>query len=98
MKEFITTPVSSPKLKLDLEVIMTNWGKHSLKEEESDLPILENTLNAEDSKRLATSFHRTRKFVPTKSYPDKPPYETAGQLLSAPYDRLKTAFDKFPLF
>ncbi|KAL2373722.1 hypothetical protein RJ035_001842 [Blastomyces gilchristii] len=68
-------------------------------EEEEDLVKLESALREEESKKLATSFSRTKTFVPTRSHPsapDKPPFETAVGLLTAPIDDLADLFRKFP--
>ena len=68
-------------------------------EEEEDLPALEKGLGDERSEELARSFGRTKMFVPTRSHPsapDKPPFETVVGLLTAPLDKIKDAFSKFP--
>ena len=46
------------------------------------------------------SFTRTKHFIPTRSNPsapDKPPFETAVGMLTAPIDKLRDAFAKFPV-
>ncbi|KIL88622.1 hypothetical protein FAVG1_07869 [Fusarium avenaceum] len=80
------------------------WGlleKHIEEEENRDLPALEQALKtqAQESESLATSFARTKQFVPTRSHPsagEKPPFETVMGLMAAPIDKLADMFRKFP--
>lgn len=80
------------------------WGplKHHIEDEENrDLPALEEALKTEEgaSESLATSFERTKLFVPTRSHPsagEHPPFETAMGLLTAPFDIVSDLFRKFP--
>lgn len=70
-------------------------------EEEHDMPALEKALGSEQelSGKLATSFGRTKAFVPSRSHPsagEHPPFETALGLLTAPIDHLADLFRKFP--
>jgi hypothetical protein len=78
---------------------MTDLSKHIKDEEEQDLPALDQKLNAEDSASMATSFGRTKAFVPSRSHPSapsKPPFETVVGLMAAPIDHLADLFRKFP--
>lgn len=82
-----------------IKALMKNLAQHIKEEEEEDLVKLENALQAEESEKLATSFGRTKAFVPTRSHPsapDKPPFETVVGLLTAPIDHLADLFRKFP--
>ncbi|BFZ62787.1 hypothetical protein YB2330_003897 [Saitoella coloradoensis] len=80
----------------------TLWGKldlHVKEEEKDDLPKLDAAISAEDAESYATSFQRTKHFVPTRSHPsapDKPPFETIAGLLAAPIDKLGDLFRSFP--
>ncbi|KAI1271985.1 hemerythrin HHE cation binding domain-containing protein [Xylaria sp. FL0933] len=75
---------------------------HHIKDEESqDLPALESALQSDktQSESLATSFGRTKAFVPSRSHPsagEHPPFETAMGLLTAPIDHIADIFRKFP--
>ncbi|KAH6887664.1 hypothetical protein B0T10DRAFT_406894 [Thelonectria olida] len=74
---------------------------HMRDEEHKDLPALEDALkeHAGRSESMATSFGRTKAFVPTRSHPiagEHPPFETAMGLMTAPLDRLADMFRKFP--
>lgn len=82
-----------------IETLYADLKGHMKGEEEDDMPKLEEAISAEESERLAQSFSRTKKFVPTQSHPsapDKPPFETVVGLLTAPLDKLMDAFKKFP--
>ncbi|KXG53756.1 uncharacterized protein PGRI_008060 [Penicillium griseofulvum] len=79
--------------------LMDNLSKHIKEEENEDLPKLEGVLSQEDSENYAKTFDRTKMFVPSRSHPsapDKPPYETAIGLLTAPIDHLADLFRKWP--
>ena len=82
-----------------LKNLYTDLKQHIREEEEEDLPKLEQAVSGDESRQLAKSFQRTKKFVPTHSHPsapDKPPFETVVGLLSAPLDKLMDAFKRFP--
>ncbi|KAF3011959.1 hypothetical protein E8E15_002080 [Penicillium rubens] len=82
-----------------IKSLMKNLLEHIKEEETHDLPRLEEALSAEDSQTHARSFGRTKMFVPSRSHPtapDKPPFETAVGLLTAPIDRLADLFRKWP--
>ncbi|KAG9068236.1 hypothetical protein KI688_011831 [Linnemannia hyalina] len=82
-----------------LRTIWTDLSKHIKEEEENDLVQLEQALSSEESIDLAKSFQRTKKFVPTRSHPsapNQPPFETVVGLLTAPMDKLKDLFARFP--
>jgi len=86
-----------PKLK-ELWVILS---QHIKEEEEKDLPALESALRAStgESESMATSFGRTKAFVPSRSHPiagENPPFETVMGLLTAPMDHIADLFRKFP--
>lgn len=79
--------------------LMEDLSAHIKEEETDDLPQLEAALSHEESERYAKSFSRTKMFVPSRSHPsapDKPPYETAVGLLTAPIDHLADLFRKWP--
>jgi len=83
-----------------LKELWSSLEKHIEEEERDDLPALEKAVGARDEcQKLGRSFTRTKKFAPTRSHPsapDKPPFETAAGLLTAPIDKLMDAFRKFP--
>lgn len=87
-----------PKLK----ELMTVLADHIKDEETSDLPALEKALQmhpTKDSEDLAKSFERTKMFVPTRSHPsagESPFVEGPMGLMTAPIDRLRDMFRKFP--
>lgn len=73
--------------------------QHMKEEEVEDLPLLEKVLSQADSEKMGASFERTKMFVPTRSHPsapDRPPFETAVGLMTAPVDRLADFFRKWP--
>ena len=51
---------------------MANLKKHIQEEEADDLPALEKALKPADTADLATSFDRTKMFLPTRSHPSAP--------------------------
>jgi hemerythrin superfamily protein len=82
-----------------LKEIMEHLHTHNDSEENEDLPRLEPALGEEGSKSAAKSFTLTKKFAPTRphpSAPNKPPFETVVGLMTAPIDKLKDMFAKFP--
>lgn len=82
-----------------LNLLWKDLSAHIAEEEEHDLPLLESTLSADDSAAMVTDFKRTKMFIPTRSHPhapDKPPFETAVGLLTAPIDHVRDMFRKFP--
>ncbi|KAJ8097165.1 hypothetical protein POJ06DRAFT_286577 [Lipomyces tetrasporus] len=82
-----------------LNKVMDELKGHIKTEEEVQLPQIERALSAEESMKLAKTFSRTKLFVPTRSHPSapsKPPFETAVALLTAPIDKVRDIFKKFP--
>jgi hypothetical protein len=82
-----------------IQTLMNDLSRHIEEEETSDLVKLEDALDEEDSQSLAKSFGRTKMFVPSRSHPsapDKPPFETAVGLLTAPIDHLADLLRKWP--
>jgi hypothetical protein len=82
-----------------IDSLWETLSQHIKEEERDDLPALEKELDADESGALARSFDRTKHFVPTRSHPsapDRPPYETAVGLMSAPIDKLMDMFRSFP--
>ncbi|WVR07338.1 hypothetical protein IAU60_004379 [Kwoniella sp. DSM 27419] len=90
---------SNPEFESTLRTLWKDLTEHIKEEEERDLPQLEKALGRDESKELAASFQRTKKFVPTRSHPsapDQPPFETVVGLLAAPIDKLGDLFRRFP--
>ncbi|KAJ5824206.1 hypothetical protein N7447_006546 [Penicillium robsamsonii] len=99
LKEFQNMTPSDTQFIPAIRELMDNLSKHIKEEELNDLPKLEQALSQEDSESCAKTFSRTKMFVPSRSHPsapDKPPYETAVGLLTAPIDHLADLFRKWP--
>ncbi|CAG8078275.1 unnamed protein product [Penicillium nalgiovense] len=99
LKAFQNMAPSDSQFIPTIKELMKNLSEHIKEEETHDLPRLEEALSEEDSQTYARSFGRTKMFVPSRSHPtvpDKPPYETAVGLLTAPIDRLADLFRKWP--
>lgn len=85
-----------------LPALQSLWEdlSHHVKDEEAhDLPKLEEAIDRASSEELASSFLRTKHFVPTRSHPgapNRPPYETVAGMLATPMDKLRDMFAKFP--
>ncbi|KAJ5700981.1 HHE domain protein [Penicillium malachiteum] len=88
-----------PRFMPTVAVLMDDLAAHVTHEEKIDLTNLEGAISEEESKRLALSFERTKHFVPTRAHPsapDRPPYQTAIGLITAPLDYLQDLFRKWP--
>ncbi|KAI8958604.1 hypothetical protein F5Y11DRAFT_33155 [Daldinia sp. FL1419] len=82
-----------------LESLMKDLKMHIKDEEEHDLVKLEEALLPTRSKDMAQQFEMTKVFTPTRSHPsapNKPPYETAAGLMTAPLDKLRDMFRVWP--
>jgi len=82
-----------------IKSIMDTLEQHIEEEETNDLPKLEKAMAEDENESLAKSFVRTKAFVPSRSHPNapnKPPFETAIGLLTAPIDHIGDLFRKFP--
>jgi len=79
---------------------MDDLHRHIEHEKETDMPLLESSVSKAESERIALSFMRTKKLVPTKSHPDAPTNSPLTEglvaLLAAPVDKLKTLVQRFP--
>jgi hypothetical protein len=77
---------------------MEDLSAHVHIEETRDLVKLEGAIIAEESERLARSFHRTKLFAPTRAHPNLHgrPYETVAELMAAPLDHLLDLFRRWP--
>ncbi|KAJ5960822.1 uncharacterized protein N7479_007972 [Penicillium vulpinum] len=90
---------SDPRFIPTITVLMEGLAKHMQDEEANDLVILEESLTSDESEKMAESLNRTKIFVPSRSHPygmDKPRYETAASLLTAPLDHLQDLFRRWP--
>ncbi|KAL7916549.1 hypothetical protein GGI35DRAFT_45065 [Trichoderma velutinum] len=101
LKTFQNMKSSDPDYVNQLQKLWGPLSEHIKEEEERDLPTLEEKLQAVEgeSASMATSFGRTKAFVPTRSHPsagEHPPFETAMGLLTAPIDHVADLFRKFP--
>lgn len=101
LKVFQGMKSTDPEYTTKLKEIWDLLSEHIEEEEKRDLVSLESALmnKGEESHELATSFGRTKAFVPTRSHPsagEHPPFETVMGLLTAPFDRVADVFRKFP--
>ncbi|KAI1080190.1 hypothetical protein F5B20DRAFT_580586 [Whalleya microplaca] len=82
-----------------LESLMKDLKIHIQEEEEQDLVKLEEALLPARSRSLAEQFEMTKSFTPTRSHPsapNRPPFETAVSLMTAPLDKLQDLFRTWP--
>jgi hypothetical protein len=89
----------NPQFEPTLKDLMEDLFEHIKEEESEDLPRLEEMLTTDESESLCKSFGRTKMFVPSRSHPsapDKPPFETAIGLMTAPIDQLADLFRTWP--
>jgi len=99
LKAFQNMQPSNPQFEPTLEALMKDLSEHIKEEERGDLPKLEESLTTEESEDLSKTFGRTKMFVPSRSHPsapDKPPFETAIGLMTAPIDHLADLFRTWP--
>ena len=103
LKKFQNLSATDPDFLPTLKNLMAGLKEHIKEEERDDLPPLEKALASPesdtDSETVATSFERTKMFVPSRSHPsagETPPFETAMGLLMAPFDHVADLFRKFP--
>ncbi|KAI2776153.1 hypothetical protein F4815DRAFT_485334 [Daldinia loculata] len=82
-----------------LEALFKDLKRHIKEEEEQDLVKLEDALGLTQSKELCQKFEKTKLFTPTRSHPsspNKPPFETVVSFMTAPIDKIRDLFTKFP--
>ncbi|CAI7600814.1 unnamed protein product [Penicillium pancosmium] len=99
LKAFQNMQPSDPEFETTIKSLMKDLSEHIKEEESDDLPKLEAQLTTDESEDLSKSFSRTKMFVPSRSHPsapDKPPFETAIGLMTAPIDHLADLFRKWP--
>ncbi|KAI1298005.1 hemerythrin HHE cation binding domain-containing protein [Xylaria venustula] len=101
LKEFQNMKSTQAEYVPKLKALWSSLSHHIKDEEEKDLPALEESLQSAhgQSESLATTFGRTKAFVPSRSHPsagEHPPFETAMGLLTAPFDHVADLFRKFP--
>ncbi|GLI80333.1 hypothetical protein PoHVEF18_008687 [Penicillium ochrochloron] len=98
LQVFQDLKASDPRFVPTLTILMDDLASHAQVEETKDLVKLENAITAEESKRLAKLFGRTKWFAPTRAHPDlpDPPYQTVVGLMAAPKDYLQDLFRKWP--
>jgi hypothetical protein len=97
--KFQSMKAIDPSFEPLLRSMWAGLEQHMQEEEEIDLVQLELALTAEESVDLAKKFQLTKKFVPTRSHPsapNQPPFETVVGLLTAPIDKLRDLFARFP--
>jgi hemerythrin-like domain-containing protein len=99
LKEFQGLRPSNGEFLPTIKSLMHDLSAHIKEEEDSHLPLLENNLSVDESESMSRTFGRTKMFVPSRSHPsapDKPPFETAVGLLTAPIDHIADIFRKWP--
>ncbi|GAD96773.1 conserved hypothetical protein [Paecilomyces variotii No. 5] len=99
LKRFQNTNVSNPQFIPIIKDLMDNLSQHIKEEETHDLIKLEEALSTEESESMSKQFGRMKALVPSRSHPsapNKPPFETAVGLLTAPIDHIADFFRKFP--
>ncbi|KAL3447185.1 hypothetical protein BJX65DRAFT_295847 [Aspergillus insuetus] len=82
-----------------LDTLMENLTEHIKEEENEDLVYLEESLSEHDSQSLSKAFNRTKIFIPSRAHPhapNRPPFETAVGLMTAPFDQVADLFRKWP--
>lgn len=99
LKNFQGLSATDPQFKPALEGLLKDLERHIEQEEGEDLVRLEEMLSRAESEALSRSLDRTKMFVPSRSHPtapNKPPFETAVGLLTAPVDIVADLFRKWP--
>lgn len=99
LKTFQSLDPSNPSFIPTLQGLMNDLSSHMREEESEDMAMLEETLSEHDSQSLSKAFNRTKIFVPSRAHPgapNKPPFETAVGLLTAPFDQVADLFRKWP--
>jgi len=82
-----------------LKSLTDSLDMHIASEEGEDLPALDGAISEGDSETLSNSFDRYKVIVPSRSHPsapDRPPWETAVGLMTAPLDHIGDFMRKFP--
>ncbi|KAF9137832.1 hypothetical protein BG015_002595 [Linnemannia schmuckeri] len=90
---------TDPSFESTLRELWTGLSQHIKEEEENDLIQFEKAISNDESLELSKKFQLTKKFVPTRSHPsapNQPPFETVVGLMSAPIDKLRDLFSRFP--
>merc|ERR1711988_1539992 len=85
LKVFQDLSSTDPQYLSKLKEIWEPLSRHMKEEEEHDMPALEEALQAQQdaSSKMATSFGRTKMFVPSRSHPsagEHPPFETVADI------------------
>ncbi|KAL4916171.1 hemerythrin HHE cation binding domain-containing protein [Aspergillus aurantiobrunneus] len=99
LKRFQQLDPSNSDFLPTIVALMDDLADHIKKEETEDLVMLEEVLPEHDSHSLSKAFERTKIFVPSRAHPhvpNKPPFETAVGLLTAPFDQVLDLFRKWP--
>ena len=91
--------ITDPEFIPTAQTLMGELQNNTIQETTNDLVKLEGAITPDESNRLAKSFNRTKVFMPTRAHPgmpDRPPYETAIGLMTAPVDQLADVFRQWP--
>jgi len=94
---------SSSTFRSTLDGLMEKLRAHMNELEGHDIAVLEGKIEPRESEKMVMQLKRTSLFTPTRSHPgrrmsgpDRPPFESVFQLLTAPVDHLSDVFRKFP--
>ncbi|CAI7611456.1 hypothetical protein E8E15_000964 [Penicillium rubens] len=94
LKKFQNMKPSDPQFQPTITAVMQDLSEHIKEEESQGLPKLEGALAPEESENLSRDpLAGLRCHL---SAPDKPPFETAIGLMTAPIDHLADLFRKWP--
>ncbi|KAL3480844.1 hemerythrin HHE cation binding domain-containing protein [Aspergillus californicus] len=99
LKHFQQLDPSNSEFIPALTSLMNDLSAHIREEEREDLMLLEDSISEKESKNISKAFSRTKIFVPSRAHPhapNKPPFETAVGLLTAPFDQFGDLFRKWP--
>ncbi|KAL4808059.1 hemerythrin HHE cation binding domain-containing protein [Aspergillus unguis] len=99
LKRFQALDPSNSDFIPTLTALMKDLMEHIKLEEGEDIVMLEEALSEHDSHSLSKAFNRTKIFIPSRAHPhapNKPPFETAVGLLTAPFDQVVDLFRKWP--
>lgn len=99
LKKFQNMSSSDSEFLPTAQTLMSQVLENHMGETTNDLVKLEGAITRDESNRLSRSFNRTKMFVPTRAHPsipDRPPFETALGLMTAPVDQLVDVFRTWP--
>ncbi|PGH04353.1 hypothetical protein GX51_03512 [Blastomyces parvus] len=99
LMEFQSMKPTDANFEPSINSLMDNLSTHLRKEEEEDLPALEEAISAEDSEELSKSFKKTKLFIPTRLHPagrHHPAFDNVTSFIMTPVDKLSDTFHRLP--